>query len=186
MLRRWWTWVVLGAVIVVGVFAGLDAFRSLDGEERASASTPTATTGDGRGGRPPPCARREISLAIETRRPDPNQPSLVGLYGGLPLPEYPVATAVLRDVGARSCYVEHFGFRLTIRDRTRRRLVSWWPPPPLWLGGNFSPGSEDTLSIPNEHGCLYPGPYVAVATFGPYSARRGNLSRSDIACRREP
>jgi hypothetical protein len=79
MLRRWWTWVVLGAVIAVGVFAGLDAFRSSDGKE----------TGDGRGGKPPPCARREISLTIETRRPDPNQPKLVGLYEGLPLPEYP-------------------------------------------------------------------------------------------------
>jgi hypothetical protein len=30
--------------------------------------------------------------------------------------------------------------------------------------------------------CDSPGPYVALATVGPYVARRGNLSRSEIGC----
>jgi Tol biopolymer transport system component len=133
----------------------------------------------------PRCARADMRVSIEIRHPDPNQP-LVGPPPPPP-PERRVATVVIRDVGARSCYLEHFGLRLTIRDRMGRRVADWWPPPPLWLGGDFSPGGEETFSIPSESfgRCLHPGPYRAFATFGPYSARRGNLSRGEIACRRE-
>jgi hypothetical protein len=43
MLRRSFTWVVPGAVVAVGVFAGIDALRSSGGEPTASA--PNATEG---------------------------------------------------------------------------------------------------------------------------------------------
>jgi hypothetical protein len=41
MLRRSFTWVVPGAVVAVGVFAGIDALRSSGGEPTASASSAT-------------------------------------------------------------------------------------------------------------------------------------------------
>jgi hypothetical protein len=49
MFRRWFSWVIAGAVVAVGVFAALDAFRSSGGEspppsterDRAVTTTPT-------------------------------------------------------------------------------------------------------------------------------------------------
>src|SRR5919201_1898648 len=37
-------------------------------------------------------------------------------------------------------------------------------------------------TVPGGYPCDRPGPYVAVAAIGPYTARRGGLSRTEIGC----
>jgi hypothetical protein len=58
MLRRSFTWVVPFAVVTVGVFAGLDAFRSSGGEPTASEASATAVT----------TTRTETDLEVESSR----------------------------------------------------------------------------------------------------------------------
>jgi hypothetical protein len=85
-------------------------------------------------------------------------------------------------MGAKECYRLLRGWRLRIEDRAGNLVEEWAEVRPL-VDGLFPSGSEGTFWLPrNPVLCDSPGPYVALATVGPYAVRRGNLSRSEIAC----
>ena len=180
MIRNRLTWVIVAAVVALLVVAGVDALLSSDGKTTASPTTRSATSttettvsptaaAEGVALTPaPPCTRSQIEVSIEVLRFGPNQPR--------------VAAFVMRGVGARSCWQEKVGFLFTIRDRRGRQVGRWQEPPSNGFGGLFTRDVEGTYAVHDVDHCDYPGPYVALVTIGPYSARRGNLSRSEITC----
>jgi hypothetical protein len=157
-----WTWVVVGGVATLLFVAGVDALRSSADSEISAPTASTATTKIPTG-RLPRCTPGDLRVSIEI---------LVG-----------VAAVVTRNIGANSCYPLLEDWRLAIEDRAGN-LVADWPAvrPPL-LDGLFPSGSEKSFWLPQDPVlCVSPGPYVALVTVGPYSARLGNLSRREIAC----
>ena len=88
----------------------------------------------------------------------------------------------MRGVETSTCWQEKVGFLLTVRDRRGRQVGRWQVPPSRGFGGLFERGVEGAYAVHDVDHCDYPGPYVALVTVGPYSARRVNLSRSEIAC----
>jgi len=183
MTRNRLTWVIVGAVVALLVVAGVDALLSSDGKTTASRTTGSATSATETTVSPttastttgkeavitpaPPCTRRQIEVSIEVLKLAPNQP--------------PVAALVMRGVGA-TCWQDKVGFLFTIRDRRGRQVGRWQVQPDNGFGGLFQRGVEGTFAVHDVDHCDYPGPYVALVTVGPYSARRGNLSRSEITC----
>jgi hypothetical protein len=84
-------------------------------------------------------------------------------------------------------------------DRLNRRVIELGPP--SWItaptskgaliglrkdfgGGQYVFGVEETFSLPTID-CEGNGPYSAFATVGRYTARRGNLSASEVTCGEE-
>jgi hypothetical protein len=159
MIRNRLTSVLAGAVVALLVVATVDALRSSGGDTTEPAPTASTTTTKEAIVTPPPCAWREIAVSIRIRG---------------------VATIFVRNAGARPCFLDVAGFRFTIRDRAGRRVGLWTDP--TWFAGDLSPDSAKTVSLPAVFRCDRPGPYVAIATVGPYSVRRGSLSRSEITC----
>jgi hypothetical protein len=147
-------------VVALLVVAGVDALRSSGSETSApTASTTTAIPTSSL----PPCAEQDLRISIEVRQG--------------------VATVVAQNIRATRCYRLFPFWRLTIEDRAGD-LVEEWPDvgQPL-VDGIFPGGVERTFWLPQDQVlCDSPGPYVALATVGPYSARLGNLSRSEVAC----
>ncbi|MGH3033283.1 MAG: hypothetical protein ACRDON_01840 [Gaiellaceae bacterium] len=158
--------------------AGVDALRSSDSE--TSAPTTTASTTTASTGAPttvvetpdtplPFCTPRQIAVSIEVPK-------------GVPV-------IVVRHIGGTPCHLgeKDPGLRLTIRDRGGNQ-VGFLPDqrvfPSAWtldFEGDLA-ASRWTFPLPFARRCPWPGPFLALATVGPYSARRGNLSRSEIAC----
>jgi hypothetical protein len=146
------------------VVAGVDALRSSGDSEISAptASTPTTTTTASPTGSLPPCTQRDLRVSIEVREG--------------------IATVVARNTGAKECYRLLRGWHLTIEDRAGNP-VEEWTNVRLLVDGLFPAGSERAFWLPQETVlCGSPGPYLARATVGPYSARLGNLSRSEVAC----
>jgi hypothetical protein len=160
-----------GAGIALVVIAGVDAIRSWDHQTTAPPKTGTTTVTDTRYRR---CARRDIVVAVEVRRPSSLQTTDIPEEAG----KRPVATIVVGNVSARRC-LGTWGARFTITDRAGKIVGSW--PDSAWFVGYYLPGREKTFSYPNIYRCGRTGPFVALATVGPYSASRRNLSRSQIA-----
>jgi hypothetical protein len=162
-----------GAGIALVVVAAVDALRSSDHNTTASPPTESTTTAKGAGYRR--CARRDIAVGIEVRRPSSLQQN-----SGTPeaAGRLPVATIVVRNVGARRC-LGIWGLRFTITDRAGKTVGKWLDS--AWFVGYYPPDREKTFSYPDIYRCDRPGPFVALATVGPYSASRRNLSRSQIA-----
>jgi hypothetical protein len=155
-----WTWVVVGGVGTLLFVAGVDALRS-SADSETSAPTASTTTTEIRSGSLPPCTQLDLRVSIEIREE--------------------VATVVVQNIGAKECYRLLRGWRLRIEDRAGNLLAEWAEVQPL-ADGLFPSGSEGVFLLPrNPVLCDSPGPYVALATVGP-SARRGNLSRSEIVC----
>jgi hypothetical protein len=155
------TWVVVGGVATLLFVAGVDALRS-SADSEISAPTASTTTTELASGSLSPCTRLDLRVSIEIREE--------------------VATVVVRNIGAKECYRILRGWRLRIEDRAGNLVAEWVELRPL-ADGVFPSGSEGVFLLPrNAVLCDLRGPYLALATVGPYSARRGNLSRSEIAC----
>jgi hypothetical protein len=157
-----WTWVIVGGVTTLLFVAGLDALRSTTDSE-ISARTASTTTTDIPSGSLPTCTQRDLKVSIEVREG--------------------VATVVARNIAAHACYRFMRVSRLTIKDRAGKPVWDLRDGGPRLVDGFFRSGSEKTFRLPQDTVlCDSPGPYLALVTVGPHSARRGNLSRTEIAC----
>jgi hypothetical protein len=171
-----WMWsnrlIVVVAIALVVVVA-IDALRS-SGRKR-TASPKSVSTAVAQEKRPPRCAEGDMVVGIDVRHPTSAQAS-----GRFAAPRRrAVATIVLRNVGSLRCHWV-WGFRLAVTDRIGRPLARWLDAG--WFVDDYIPGAEKTFSLPGVSRCDRPGPFVAFAVVGPYSARRGDLSRREIAC----
>jgi hypothetical protein len=90
-----------------------------------------------------------------------------------------VATVVVEHVGGEPCLQPSADFRFLITNRARDRVGLWTPP---MFAGSYEAGEEMRFGVPDVFRCDRPGPFIAKATLGPYAARRGNLTRSQISC----
>jgi hypothetical protein len=150
------TWVVVGAVAALLAVAGVDALRSSGHDTSASTTTPDADR------RLPRCTAQEIAISID-------------VLGGQ-------AALVLRDAGGRPCQLPSFQVRLTVEDRAGHRLSPEASPHLPPVGGRLSPGIEQTTNFPEYiPDCHTRGPFLGIATVGPYSARR-TVSGRAIGC----
>jgi hypothetical protein len=150
-----WTWIVVGGVATLLVFASLDAFRS-SADSELSAPTGSTTTSL------PTCARSDLPVSIEVRQG--------------------IATVFVRNITDHLCYRLFHAWRLMINDRAGDQIANWDPFQPL-VDGIFPAGAERSFVLPQApviRDSL--GPYLAIATVDPYVARRGNLSRTETAC----
>jgi hypothetical protein len=162
MSRTRWTWVVVGGVAALLFVAGVDALRS-SADSEASAPAASTTTTEIPSGYLPSCTQRHLRVSIEVREG--------------------VTTVVARNIAAHACYRFLRVSRLTIEDRAGNLVWDLRDGGPRLVDGFFRSGSEKTFRLPKDTVlCDSPGPYLALVTVGPYSARRGNLSRSEIAC----
>jgi hypothetical protein len=91
-----------------------------------------------------------------------------------------VTTLVVRRVGTEPCLQAPLPFALKISDRNRRGVGDW--DSYLDFAAPFAPDTERAVSLPNVYSCDRPGPFHAMASVGPYTARRGHLSYSAITC----
>ena len=156
-----WTWFVVGGVVTLLFVAGVDALRS-SADNETSAPTASTTATEVPTGSVSPCTQLDLRVSVEIRQE--------------------AATVVVRNIGANDCYQLLRGWRLRIEDRAGNLVAEWVEVRPL-ADGLFPSGSEMIFLLPrNPVLCDSPGPYLALASVGPYSARRGNLSRSEIAC----
>jgi len=164
MRRAPWTWVVVGGIATLLFVAGVDALRS-SADDEASAPTASTTTTEIPSGSLPSCTQRDLRVSIEIRKG--------------------VASVVARNTAAHDCYRLLHISRLTIEDRAGNLVAE------LRDGGGsvsltgFFPSDSERAFWLLQQGvleCDLPGPYLALATIGPYSVRRGNLSASEIGC----
>jgi hypothetical protein len=170
MIRIGVTGLLVSAVLVLLLFAGVDALRSwLDGDADQRAVTPTqqqVTRTDFA-----ECEQEQVEAAIEVR-------------GG-------IATNVVRHVSVTACHLPAMRLRLTIWDRTGKR--AWHGELPDQFEGNYARSprmlftvSEQTVRFlePNSEirRCRQRDPFVALARIGPYFARASGLSASEIGC----
>jgi hypothetical protein len=160
MIRTRLTWVVVGIVVALLVAAGIDALFFSGSQKAESAPTaPTAIAGSESAAALRRCTRLDIRVSIEIR-------------GG-------VAAAVVREVGLSPCRLRPVPIVLAVTDGAGRRVRLLGQAP---VGGNFSPGSEQTANFPEQiQDCDLRAPFVASATVGPYSAHRTVSGRS-IGC----
>jgi hypothetical protein len=159
MLRRWFTWVVPGAVIAVGVLAGLDALRSSDGETTAPSPTAPTSTLEAREP-PPPCTRLQVRVSIE-------------ILGG-------AAKPVVKNVGLSPCRLRSpLDLAVTISDQAGKKIHKFSS---ASFVGDFAPGQWATTPEQFIKDCQLHGPFQVVARVGPYTARRSNLTASQVLC----
>lgn len=162
------SFLLVGALLVLLLFAGVDALRSwLDDDQRPQATTQQSLSSKTF----PPCKQQELEAAIEVR-------------GG-------IATTVIRYLGATACHRDGMRLRLTIWDRAGRR--AWHGELRDQFERNYARSprmlvrvSEATVHFlaPNSEirRCYKRGPFVARAHVGPYVARTRGLSANEIGC----
>jgi hypothetical protein len=151
-----WSWLVVGGVATLLVFAGVDALRS-SADNEISAPTASTTTAP-----LPSCTQQDIRISIEIRAG--------------------IANVVARNVAGHVCYRLLHAWRLAVSDAAGSQIAHWEVRGPL-VQGIFPADVERAFVLPQSPVvCDSPGPYVAVVTVDPYVARRGNLSRSEVAC----
>jgi hypothetical protein len=171
------TWLILiavGAVVIAGVF---DAVHSSTSNDRPSAlSNATATVPPSKVFTTPDCTPKQLAVSIEVRHA--SQTAREGLYV-LPRRRV-VTTVVVRRVGAEPCLQAPLPFALKISDRKRRDVGDWESS--LDFAAPFAPETERTVSLPDVYSCDQPGPFHAIASVGPYTARRNHLSYGAITC----
>ena len=165
--RKHVTWVVVGAVVVLLVAAGVDALRSSPHSATVAPGTTvalTTTTQIATG--TPPCARHDLRILIKIREE--------------------VASVIVRNIGADACHRVLRGWHLRIEDRAGKVVGEWAkeqvPVQPL-IVGDFRAGDEVAFWLPQGPVlCDSSGPYLALATVGPYSARLDDLPPRAITC----
>ena len=156
----------MGAVAALGIAATVAALRP-SGEPRPArpASGQEAIA----------ASRSEVSDDAPEPLPSCTTPQLeleLDVLGGSP-------TLVLRHARGRPCRLARTPVAVTITDRggkpvrlsTRERSVQ----------ADFSPDFERLLGMTFLPSCSSRGPYTAVATVGPYTAR-GTLSAREVGC----
>jgi hypothetical protein len=177
VIRKRLTILLVGGVAALLVVAGIDALRSSTSNDRQSVPSNTTTTvPPSLVSTAPACTRAEVAVSIDVRHA--SQTPLPGL-GVLPRRRV-VATVVVRRVGAGPCAEDPLPFALNVYDRSGRQVGDWLST--LYFAGSFAPGAERDVSLPGVYRCDRPGPFHAVASVGPYTARLGHLSYSAITC----
>lgn len=171
MIHTRLTRLLVSVVLVLLLFASLDALRSrLSDEESPQTVALTQTIVASKDFAP--CKQEQLEAAIEVR-------------GG-------IATNIVRWVSGPACHQHGLSLELTILDRAGKRA---------WHGQEFatefarnyaqSPRmlvvvSEQTVHLFEPNGeirrCHRRGPFVAIAEIGPYLARAGGLTASEIGC----
>jgi hypothetical protein len=175
VIRTRVTQVIVGGVAAVLVVAGIDALRSSTSKDQSSALSSATTTVPPSVSAAPACTPDQVAVSIEVRHAAQTAPP--GLH---PLPRRRVvATIVVRRRGGGACSQDPLPFALNIYDRDGRQVADWVST--LYFAG-FAAGAERDVSLPDVYRCDRPGPFYAVATVGPYTARRGHLSYSAITC----
>jgi hypothetical protein len=174
----WSTRIIVAGVLALVVVAAIDSLRSRDhgGNARQTTAATAQASSTAEIARIRRCTRGDVVVGIEIRRPS----RLQRTEGPYQAPRRPVATIVVRDVDAPRCLFVDGSFQLTITDRTGRVIGVWLDA--AWFVDYYSPGSEETFSLPEVYYCDRPGPFVAVAEVGPYRVRRGYLTRRQITC----
>jgi hypothetical protein len=164
ILHGWFTWLLVGAVIAVGLIAGVDALRSSD--QQPSPSTPTASTTTTRSATGPVrrCTRLDIRVTIE-------------VLGGL-------ANIVVRNIGLSAYRMRAMPVGRTVYSRAGKAFHvdrSAQEASEAGLSGTFAPGAEwhsGGVNLP----CAMRGPFRMVARVGPYTAHESNLSFVEAGC----
>jgi hypothetical protein len=159
------------------VVAEIDALRSSLREDRApTPSSPTTTAPPLLVSTAPGCTNEQVAVSIEVRHAAQTAPPGLDV---LPRRRV-VATVVVGRVGQQPCSEDPLPFALNIYDRNGRHAGDWLST--LYFAGAFRPGTERDVSLPDVYYCDRPGPFHAVASVGPYTARLGHLSYSAITC----
>jgi hypothetical protein len=156
-----WTWVVIGGVAALLVVAVVDSFRSAKVSPVAAATPSTHTL-----------PRTSTLSACSDQKPSIS----IDLSGK----EATITAVTFREDDP--CRFPPLRPTLTIKDRTGKTLVELVQPPVRLEG--LLPGSRQSvhLRIPEDMpGCLAGGPFLAVASLGPYPSRR-RFSGSLIDC----
>jgi hypothetical protein len=160
-------WVVLGGVLALAVAGAVYAHRG-------SRSSGTASETRARQFSVPPknataplplCSAEQIAASID-------------VLGGR-------ATIAMRHSRGEACHLARLPVHLKMWDRAGspvRLPTAEGAHLPLWVGGDFSSGFEQLLSIHRVFpDCDQRGPFLVVAHVGPYVVRR-TLSRNEVAC----
>jgi hypothetical protein len=177
LVRARVTQVIVGGVAAVLVVAGIDALRaSMTNDQRQTLSSTTTTVPPALASTAPACAPDQVAVSIEVRHAAQSAPPGLDV---LPRRRV-VATVVVRRLGGGACSQDPLPFALNVYDRDGRQVGAWLST--LYFAGAFEAGTERDVSLPAVYHCDRPGPFHAIATAGPYVARRGHLSNSDITC----
>ena len=185
MLRTRLTWIILGAVVAVVVFAGVDALRSsLRDTSPATRAAPTFTGATNVSQEEPVCNRGQMAVAVQVRKPDDTRPVWNQRDRDNPgwraWQRTPVATLVVRNVGSSACRLVHGRYDFGIRDGADRWMARW--DGNNVFAGTYEPSAETSFSLPNVFSCDRPAPFRAVATVGDYTARLEHLTYDQVTC----
>jgi len=154
-MRTWLTRAIVAAVVGLGVavlVTGLRPPAPPEDEPRSAARTTPMPL--------PRCSSEQLALSIE-------------VLGGSP-------TAVLRHVMGEPCRLTRVPVDLRVLDRAGNRVRRSYGGDQA-VDGKFFPDFERLLGITYLPTCEARGPYTAIATVGPYSAR-GKLSGREVGC----
>jgi hypothetical protein len=177
VIRTRLTQLLVGGVAAVLVVAGIDALRStLSNDHPSTLSTTTTIAPPSWVSRAPACTPEQVRVLIDVRHASQTAPPGLDV---LPRRRQ-VATIVIRRVGAEPCSEDQLPFEFKIYDGNGRRVGYWVSD--VYIAGDFAPDTERDVSLPDVYSCDRPGPFHATASVGPYTARRGHLSYSDITC----
>ena len=172
MSRTRLNWVVGGGVGALLFVAGVDAFRSSDGETSAPAATAATTTAKGASALPA-CNRQQIAVSTDVR---PFTDTSRGR----------IAMIEVRSLHDSSCRLAGLLAGLTIKDRAGNATFQAGPGSRLSSAVLPASGPTEPFPIPsNLPLCGQGGPYLVLATLGPYSARR-SLPGWKIGCPSAP
>jgi hypothetical protein len=186
----WGQRLVVVAAIALVVAIVVDALHSSTNNSPAPSRTAVTAAGVDLGVRF--CARRDMRIAVEIRRPSHHQHTHLlreePVIDVLPAKSsgslqahsrQQVATVILRNVSGRRC-LGGSPFSITITDRVGETVSEWLDS--TWFVAYYRPGGYRTFSLPAVYRCDRPGPFTAVAAVGLYTARRHGLSLSEITC----
>jgi hypothetical protein len=171
MSRTRLNWVVGGGIGALLFVAGVDAFRSSDSETSAPMATAATTTGEGASALPD-CTRQQIEVSIDV----------------LPFTETTsgrVTMIEVRSLHGSSCRLPGLLAGVTLNDRAGNAIFQAGLSSVV---GAVLPGSPQTVPFPITNDlalCGQGGPYLALATVSPYSARR-KIPGWKIGCPRAP
>jgi hypothetical protein len=159
------TWVITGGLVVLLVLAGVDALRSRDSETPVSAteSTTSAST-----------TLSSVDVALPRCEPEQIRVSLEILGG--------YATVVVGNEGANACRLRPLPLEVRIRDRTGQAFSFDRSAQEALLGGNYPPGEERTSELGQSSDCRLHDPILIAVSVGPFTARRRNLTSSEVGC----
>jgi hypothetical protein len=185
MRRTRLSWIILGAVVAVVVFAGVDALRSsLGSTSPADRTVPTGAGATVISNEDPACNQKQMAVSVQVRKPDETRPvwNQREALRSRAWQRTPVATLVVKNVGSRTCLLAHGRYDFGIKDRANRWMARWEGN--NVFAGSYVPAEEKSFSLPNVFSCDRPAPFSAIATVGHYAARLDDLSYDQVTCTR--